>query len=228
MKKNILGVVLVVAGLTSAGVIYSASKRDVARTKQNDNQGTYKERLQRAKTRGEKKIRSRGVIPIYAQIDLDGALAIYDLLVGEFVSSKSFATNDDGDIVTWYKFKIHETLSKAKQRVTSIESPPAELLPLANDEILVWKMGGSVEIDGMQVEMEEVGFPPFENSKRYLLVVAVDHDKQAGIVEVGPSGALTIKSDDTLESISKNRTFFKTEIENRYGTSVTRLKEKLK
>ncbi len=76
--------------------------------------------------------------------------------------------------------------------------------------------------------MEEVGFPPFENSKKYLLLVAVDHAKQAGVVEVGPSGALKIKSDDTLEPIGKNRSYFKTQIENRYGTSVTRLKEKFK
>ncbi len=123
MKKNILGIVLVVAALTSAGVIYSASKPQVAKKEQNEKQGTYKERLQRAKARGEKKIRSRGVIPIYAQVDLDGALSIYDLLIGEFVSSTSFATDDDGNIVTWYKFKIHETLSKATQRVPQIESP---------------------------------------------------------------------------------------------------------
>jgi hypothetical protein len=228
MKTKILGLVLAIAGLTSVGVIHSASKRQQAKDDESDKRGTYKERLQRAKARGDKKLRSHSVIPLYAHVDLDGALAIYDLVIGEFVSSKSFATDDEGNIVTWYKFKIHETLSKARMQGSGIDLPPAELLPLAKDEILVWKTGGSVEIDGMEIEMEEVGFPPFEKSTKYLLVLAVDHAKQAGNVQVGPSGALIIKSDDTLESIQKDRHYFKTQIEDRYGASITKLREKLK
>ena len=228
MKKKILGVVLVIAGLMSIGVIHSASKRREVNDQQNERHGTFKQRLQRAKARGDKKMRSYGVIPLYAQVDLDQALEIYDLVIGEFVSSKSFATDDDGNILTWYKFKIHETVSTAKRRVSQVDSPPAELLPLAHDEILIWKTGGSVEIDGMEIEMEDLEFPPFEKSKKYLLVVAVDPAKQAGHVEVGPSGALIIKSDDTMEPSGKNRTYFKRQIENRYGTSVSKLKEKVK
>src|SRR5687768_4015183 len=128
MKKKILAAALVIAGLTSVGLIHSASKRQDT-NQNNDRVGTYKERLQRAKARGDKKIRSGGVIPLYAQVNLDQALEIYDWVIGEFVSSKSFATDDDGSIVTWYKFKIHETVSQAKHRVSKIDSPPAELLP---------------------------------------------------------------------------------------------------
>ena len=94
--------------------------------------------------------------------------------------------------------------------------------------MLIWKTGGSVEIDGMEIEMEDVTFPPFENSKKYLLVLALDPVKQAGTIEVGSSGALIIKSDDTVEPIVKNDTYFKREIENRYGASVSKLREKLK
>ena len=227
MKKKILGVALVIAGLTSVGMIHSASKRQDV-NQNNDRVGTYKERLQRAKARGDKKMRSGGVIPLYAHADLDQALEIYDFVVGEFVSSKSFAADDDGFILTWYKFKVHETLSQAELRVSKIDSPPAELYPLANDEILIWKTGGSVELDGMEIEMEDLGFPPFENSKKYLLILAFDPAKQAGTVEVGPSGALLVKSDDTVEPLAKNRSYFKREIENRYGSSVSKLREKLK
>jgi hypothetical protein len=228
MKRKILGVALVIAGLTSIGVIHSASKRQDAKTSQNDRVGTYKERLQRAKARGDKKLLSHGVIPLYATVNLDQALEIYDLVIGEFVSSKSFAIDDGGNIVTWYKFKVHERVSEAKRRVSKIDSPPAEFLPLANDEILIWKTGGTVIIDGMEIEMKDLEFPPFENSKKYLLVLALDPAKQAGTVEVGPSGTLLVKSDDTLELATKNRPYFKREIENRYGASVSKLREKLK
>ena len=136
MKKKILGVALVIAALTSVGVIRSASKRQDGKPT-DDRIGTYKQRLKRAKERGDKKMLSHGVIPLYAHVEFDQALEIYDLMVGEFVSSKSFATDDDGNIITWYKFKVHETLSQAKRRVSKIDSPPTELLPLASDEILI-------------------------------------------------------------------------------------------
>jgi len=226
--KKILGIVLAIAGLTTVGVIHSASKRQPAKDQQTDNHGTYKERLKRAKARGEKKIRSYSAIPLYASVDLDTALSIYDLVIGDFVFSKSFATDDNGQIVTWYKFKVLETLSRAKQPVSDIDSVPTELLPLASDEVLVRKTGGSVEIDGMEIEMEEVDFPPFEKSKKYLLLLALDHAKQAGSIQVGPSGAFIVKADDTLEPINKNRIYYKTHIEGRYGSTVSKLREKLK
>ena len=213
--------------MTSVGVIRSASQRQDANP-QDDRAGTYKERLQRARARGEKKLLSGSVIPLYAHVEFDQALEIYDLVIGEFVSSKSFATDDNGTILTWYKFKVHETLSQARRRVSKIDSPPAELLPLASDEILIWQSGGTVELDGMEIEMQNSEFPPFENSKKYLLILALDPAKQAGTVEVGPGGALFVKSDDTVEPAAKNRIHFKREIDNRYGASVSKLREKLK
>ena len=228
MKKKILGVALVLAGLTSVGVIHSASKRQDAKNPQSDRIGTYKERLQRAKARGDKKLLSHGVIPLYAGVNLDQALEIYDLVIGEFVFSKSFAIDDHGTILTWYKFKAHEKISQAKRRVSNIDSPPAELLPLADDEILIWKTGGTVEFDGMEIEMKDLKLPPFENTKKYLLVLAFDPAKQAGTVEVGPTGALLVWADDTIEPAVKNGAYFKRQIENRYGASVSKLREKLK
>jgi hypothetical protein len=228
MKMKILGVALVIAGLTSVGVIHSASKRRDVQDQQNDRYGTYKQRLQRAKERGDKKLVSHGVIPLYAQVNFAQALEIYDLVIGEFVSSKSFVTDDDGTILTWYKFKVFETISQPKRRVSQIDSPPAELLPLAPDEILIWKTGGTVEVDGMEIEMQDLEFSPFQNSKKYLLILALDPAKQAGTLEVGPGGALLVKSDDTVEPAAKNRIHFKREIDNRYGSSVSKLREKIK
>lgn len=154
MKKQILGVALVIAALTSVGVIHSASKRQDANLI-DDRIGTYKQRLKRAKERGDRKMLAGGVIPLYAHVEFDQALEIYDLVIGEFLSSKSFATDDNGNIITWYKFKVHETISQAKRHVSKIDSPPAELLPLASDEILIWKTGGTVAIDGIEIEMRE-------------------------------------------------------------------------
>ncbi len=226
MKQKILGVALVIAALISVGVIRSASKPQDANP-QNDRVGSFKERLQRAKARGDRRMRSGGVIPLYAHADFDQALEIYDLVIGEFVSSKSFATDDNGTILTWYKFKVHETLSQARRRVSKIDSPPAELLPLDSDEILIWQTGGTVEIEGMEIEMENLEFPPFENSKQYLLVLAFDPAKQAGTVEVGPPGALLVQANDTVEPAAKDLAYFKREIDKRYG-SVSKLREKLK
>ena len=78
MKKKILGVALVIAGLTSVGMIHSASKRRDVKDQQDDRYGTYKQRLQRAKARGDKKMRSGGVIPLYAGVSFDQALNNYN------------------------------------------------------------------------------------------------------------------------------------------------------
>ena len=76
--------------------------------------------------------------------------------------------------------------------------------------------------------MENLEFPPFEISKKYLLVLAADHAKQAGTIEVGPSGALVVSPGDTMVPTVNNRIYFKREIENRYGVSVSKMREKLK
>jgi hypothetical protein len=166
-------------------------------------------------------MRSHSVIPLCAQVDFDQALEIYDIVIGQFV-------DDDGTLTTWYKFKIHETVSKAKRRVGQIDLPPADLYPVASDEILIWKTGGTVEIDGMELEMQELEFPPFESSKKYLLVLATDPTKQAGTLEVGSRGALIINDDDTAVPAVSNKSYFKKEIEKRYGASISKLKEKLR
>ena len=83
-------------------------------------------------------------------------------------------------------------------------------------------------MDGMEIEMQELPFPPFEMSKKYLLILALDPGKQRGAVEVGPSGALLVESDDTLQPAVKNRTHFRQEIVNRYGATISELRQKLK
>ncbi len=80
-------------------------------------------------------------------------------------------------------------------------------------------------MDGMEIEMQELPFPPFEISKKYLLILALDPAKQAGALDVGPSGALLVQSDDTLQPAVKNRTHFKREFVYRYGASVSKLRE---
>lgn len=228
MRKILLGLTLVIAGLAGVGVIHSASKDKQAKDDQADKRGTFKQRLDRAKARGDKKLNSYSVIPIYAQVDLDGALAIYNLVIAEPISRKSFQTDDIGYIVTWYKFKVIETLSKAKTpRLFEAETIPAELLPLENDEILVSKLGGVIEIDGLDIEMKEVGFPEFEVSRKYLLFLALDPTTRSGYVDVGPSGVLTVNADGTMESINKERRYFQTQIESRFGRSISKLKENL-
>ena len=61
-----------------------------------------------------------------------------------------------------------------------------------------------------------------------MLVLALDPAKQAGTLQVGPSGALLVQADDTLEPAAKDRTYFKREIDKRYGASVSKLRERLK
>lgn len=226
MRKKLSVLILVIAGLAVVGVIHSASKDKQAKDDQAENRGTFRQRLDRAKARGETKLNSYSVTPIYAYADLDKALATYDLVIAEPIFRKSFQTDDEGYLVTWYKFKLIETLSKAKNpRVFEAETLPEELLPLEKDEILVSKLGGVVEFEGLEIEMKEEGFPEFELSRKYLLFLALDPTTRSGYVDVGPSGVLMVNADSTMESINKERRYFQTQIESRFGRSLSRLKE---
>lgn len=226
MRKKVLVLMLVAAGLAAVGVIQSASKDKQAKDDQAEKRGTFQQRLDRAKARGDKKLNSYSVTAIYSHVDLDTALAAYDLVIAEPISRKSFETNDKGYLVTWFKFKVMETLSKAKTpRLFEAETIPPELLPLENDEILVSKLGGVVESEGLEIEMKEEGFPEFELSRKYLLFLAIDPTTRSGYIDVGPSGVLIVNADGTMESINKDRRYFQTQIESRFGRSISRLKD---
>jgi hypothetical protein len=136
---------------------------------------------------------------------LDDAFARYTVSVGEPVLSRSYVIDDIG-IATWYKVRISETLSPkpvfqcATCGPVSMPDPPAELLPLNSDEILIYRSGGSAQVGGVTINDEVEQFPSFNISQKYLFFLNYDSSKRVAIPAIGPTGVFVVTSTDVLTS----------------------------
>lgn len=110
----------------------------------------------------------------------------------------------------------------------SLPSPPEEVLPLAEDEILVLRSGGTVDVEGVKVTAIEPGFPAFKNSQKYLLFLSLDPTRKIGSVRAGATGAMKINVDNTLGALDKEPLLLQKQIEARHGKSVDKLKSEIK
>ena len=142
-----------------------------------EQRGTASWYATQAKSRGE----TRGFLPTMisdhpSPRSLDEALLRYRPVVVQLIENKSQLFNEWERIITWCKFKVLEDLSTnavgCRTCGKSELEPPAEMLPLAADEILVAKEGGEVEVDGVKLVEVDRYLPEFILSKKYLLFLS--------------------------------------------------------
>jgi hypothetical protein len=154
-------------------------------------------------------------------------LANYSFVIAQPIETK-IDTQRDQAIVTWYKFKILETVSERAPlpNLPSV-SPPEDLLPLEADELLVVKYGGNVTVDGVEIVMDESRFPRFQMDKRYLLIVSKN---PSGVVTLwaGPTGAYEFLTDDDLKPLTDVPHSMKAHVRGRFQDSVKSLRQHLK
>jgi hypothetical protein len=206
--------------LVAAGLVGSASKN--GRSQEitvPEKRGTFKQQLAGAKSRGEKKLQMSGLVVTYEHVkSLDEVLSRYDLVVASPVEQRGYLNKDDG-VESWYRFKILDTISRAASPPTLPFDPPAEFSPVADDEVLIPKSGGTVQVEGVEVTLEEHGFPAFSLSEKYLLFLKTDRVKKVASADLGPSGALIISDDGSLKPVGGSPSL-KGEVEKRYGKSI--------
>lgn len=196
--------------------------------------GLLKDSAGKAKAEGKDEIIIRA--PLYRPAgvtSLDEALSYYTVVIATPVDSKSFIKSPD-EIVTWYKFKVIEYLNRKEplkcSTCPSTPVAPSEMLPLKDDEILIPRPSGSVVIDGVKVTSVESGFPPFLQSKKYLLFIQFDSSSSIGMLRLGSYGVFTVDENGDIRHINNKNHPFKHEIENPNGNdnAVEELKAKIK
>jgi hypothetical protein len=127
--------------------------------------------------------------------NLDAAISRYSVIEATPIEKKVYKYDKDG-LISWYKFKVNNKLSEKAVVVCSTCTPfpdlPADMLPLAADEIVISRSEGSFLIDNVVIIQDEVGFPAFTLNQRYLLFAGIDWSKKVGEIAVGPIGAYMV------------------------------------
>ena len=192
-----------------------------------------RERVKLAKLKGQKDL----FVPLsYATSDyitfsdMDTAAAIYTIVIAQPVALMTY-TNEEGRIGTSYKFKTLEVLSEPKPSkfpFTFRGKLPAELQPFGDDEYLVSLLGGTLNIEGVNVTTKYDDYEQFSLSKKYLLFLEFDTSKKVGGMDMGPLSALTINDDGALETLDKKPHAIKRAVDKNFDNSVERLKNHLK
>jgi hypothetical protein len=206
-KPFIVALVGMISVLVASSCIKSTSKtaEESAREK---SRVTLRQRAQKAKEKGETRLESHGIVFNRAEfISLDNALNSFYLLEVELITKKSVLHDDS--VRTWYKFRVLDTLSRAKNSYNyPLSEAPPELLPLQADEILVAESGGTVTVDGVEVSWGEPGQPglrAYDERQKYLLFLLVDPASKIGTTDLGSTGVLVVSDDGTFTPFDDKR-----------------------
>jgi hypothetical protein len=128
--------------------------------------------------------------------DLNGAISRYTIVDAVPIAKQSYVL-DEFNIGTWYKFRLNYWIKQnpqvsCTQCSSNIPDPPADMLPLNSNEILVLHPGGSQVVNDVTISFTVPEFPDFNLNQRYVLFIDFDSSRQVGSVSVGPPGAYVV------------------------------------
>ena len=227
MKTRLIILILLVAAAAAIGEV-----RRRASTIEKKEPVPYDHRLwwyaKEAKNKGQKKVGVPAPLIEYlgdaGTISAEEAFSSSTVVVAHLVSKQSAYTNND--IRTWNKFAIDETLSEAKDLPCpgcGLPSPPAILLPLLPGEFLLPKTGGTVNIDGVEVQQLVEDYPEYELNQKYVLLIFL---YPSGVVRTfgGPVGVFKVLPNDKLAPISESDHKIRKDFKDVYGNSLEQVR----
>ena len=229
IKLTVL-VALLGVGLLAIGIIRTAA---TATQKKNV---PYKDRLEwyakEAKNQGRQKVTMPAPLLEYMggakTITAEEVFSDFSVVIAHLVSQQSYPQN--ADIKTWNKFAIDEVLSDAKDLpcpTCKLSDPPATLLPLNSGEFLMSKAGGTVNIDGVNIEQIDETFPEFEFNQKYVLLIKLYSNGTAWTVG-GPVGVFKILHNDKVLPVRESGHQIQKDFKEKHGNSLERLRAHLK
>lgn len=213
----------------------SQSSQATSDTLYTNEAATLSERVAKAKSDNKKRVVFPGPIGFLAHVEsFSQASNDYRVLVAELVAQKSYARSGDM-IKTWNKFKILEDLSTGKAPTdfasATTDSLPEELddslLPIEADEILIFQMGGILNVDGVELVQETTHFPLLEVNQRYLLFVEKNQSEKARRMQLGPYGIFLIDQENLLSPLNEKPHPISLDIARKFGNSLGRIKTSL-
>lgn len=226
MKIKLAALILLGAGVISVGLIRTAS------TIQKE-QPPLKERLKwyarQAKSEGRKKVRIPADVVEYlgsaGTITAEEAFSSSSVVIAHLVAKESYPRNND--IITWNKFVIDEVLSEATELPCTNcgpSNPPSTFLPVQRGEFLLAKGGGTVQLDGVEIEQTDPGYPDYKFNERYLLLVVLQPTGTAWTMG-GPVGVFRVISNDKVRPVRESEHRIHKDFKEKYGNSLERFRK---
>jgi len=131
--------------------------------------------------------------------ELDQILSRYTIIVGELITERSYVDEHER-ISSWCKFRIVDTIAQGRLSYSfASRTIPTDILPIAENEFIIPREGGSVMIEGVEIVQHEQTVLEFQHSQKYLLVVSLDPATKIAELALGPQSVLPIKSNGTLD-----------------------------
>ncbi|MEN3334766.1 MAG: hypothetical protein V7641_4131 [Blastocatellia bacterium] len=237
MKAKVVIFALMGIVLMAFGTFRINSKnqdQELKALQESPDRGTLNWHARVAKAQGKNQVQLRAPIIDYPGPDsnIDRILSYYSAIVAEPIFKRSYADDGQRQIVTWYKFKVVETLSRediascATCAGNSVK-PPEDLLPLSKDEFVVMQYGGTETIDTVQITTVDPEFPAFALSEPYLLFVRLNTSGVAAI-GVGPEAVFAVDASGVLRSVNRRPNRVKKEMETRFNLSLDALRTGVK
>lgn len=156
----------------------------------------------------------------------DNVISGFSFVIVEPIELRSYGTLTDDIVKSWYRFRVIETLS-SKPPPFGITNPPTDMAQPQSNEILVFKWGGTVTLNGVQVTAEDPSFPNFTMGQRYLLIVQVDSNTRLANNAMGSDGAYAITSTGQILPVSPEGGAFQNDLATRYSSSIAQLRTAL-
>lgn len=161
-------------------------------------------------------------------ITADDAFAASTVVIAHLISKQSAVIDDE--ITTWNKFAIDEVLSESKELPCPTcvpPEPPLNQLPLKSGEFLIPKTGGTVNIDGINVEQRDENFPEYEFNQPYVLLLNLYPTGTARTVG-GPVGVFRIVQNNKIVPVRESEHQIQRDLKERFGNSLEHIRKHLK
>jgi hypothetical protein len=228
MRIELIVLVILAIAVTAIGLIHTASTIEKKTVPQKDRLQWY---AKEAKAERRDKVRVPAPLIEYlggaGTITADEAFASSTVVVAHLVSKESFVVDDE--IRTWNKFGIDEVLSEAKELPCPAcvpPQPPASQLPLKSGEFLITKSGGTVNIDGVEVEQLNEAFPEYEFHQQYLLLLNLYPAGTARTVG-GPVGVFRVLPNNKIVPVHESEHRIPKDLKERFGNSLDEIRKAL-
>ena len=163
---------------------------------------SLKETAELTKARGKNRAILAGVPVLYPGAEdpeeLDQILSRYTIIVGEMITERIYVGEHER-ISSWCRFRVVDMITQAPPHSFASRTIPTDLLPIAENEFIIPREGGSVTIDGVEIVQHELAVIEFQRSQKYLLLLSLDPATKIAELALGPQSVLPIKGDGTLD-----------------------------